>query len=72
AQGRADWGVAIDTIARQYDLGFRFLQAEQYDFLIPRMRLELPAVQRFIALLGDQDIRNRLEAMGFPTPGEPA
>lgn len=70
AQGRADWGVAIDTVARQYDLGFLFLQAEHYDFLVPKARLEGPAVQRLAALLRDSTIRNQLEAMGFPSPEE--
>ena len=35
AQGRADWGVAIDTVARQYGLGFIPLQEEHYDFVVP-------------------------------------
>ena len=33
AQGRADWGVAIETVARQYGLGFLPLQEERYDFV---------------------------------------
>ena len=36
-QERADWGVAIVTVARQYGLGFLPLQAEQYDFVVPRI-----------------------------------
>ena len=35
AQGRADWGVAIDTVARQYGLGFIPVQEEHYDFIVP-------------------------------------
>ena len=38
AQGRADWGVAIDTVARQYGLGFIPLQEEHYDFIVPPAR----------------------------------
>ena len=34
-RGRADWGVAIDTEARQYGLSFIPLQEERYDFAIP-------------------------------------
>ncbi len=41
-QGRADWGVAIVTVAHQYGLGFLPLQAEQYDFVVPRDRLDRP------------------------------
>ncbi len=32
SQGRADWGVAIDTVARQYGLGAIPIREEQYDF----------------------------------------
>lgn len=65
---RADWGVAIDTIARQYGLGFFPLQAEQYDFVVPRARLATPAVRRFAELLQDAAIRHELAAMGFRAP----
>jgi putative molybdopterin biosynthesis protein len=65
AQGRADWGVAIDTVARQYDLGFIPLQEEQYDFVVPASRLEQPAVRAFRALLDDARVREELRALGF-------
>jgi putative molybdopterin biosynthesis protein len=64
-QGRADWGVAIDTIVGQYGLGFIPLQAEHYDFVVPKARLERPAVRMFCALLGEPDMRRRLGALGF-------
>jgi putative molybdopterin biosynthesis protein len=65
AQGRADWGVAIDTVARQYGLGFIPLQEEQYDFIVPMTRLQRPAVQAFCALLEDVQIREQLARLGF-------
>jgi putative molybdopterin biosynthesis protein len=65
AQGRADWGVAIDTVARQYGLGFIPLQEEQYDFIVPTARLQRPAVQAFCALLEDAQIREQLVGLGF-------
>ncbi len=65
AQGRADWGVAIDTVARQYELGFIALQEEQYDFVVPAARLERPAVRAFRALLDDARVREELRALGF-------
>jgi putative molybdopterin biosynthesis protein len=43
AQGRADWGITIETIARQYGLGFIPAQDEHYDFIIPKARLARPA-----------------------------
>ena len=34
AQGRADWGVAIKSVAAMYGLGFLQLSPENYDFLL--------------------------------------
>jgi len=65
AQGVADWGVAIDTVARHYGLGFLPLQAERYDFVVPRNRMRRMAVQRFLELLRDPAIRAELEDLGF-------
>jgi putative molybdopterin biosynthesis protein len=65
AQGRADWGIAIETIARQYGLGFIPAQDEHYDFIVPRARLARPAVQRFFAVLEDPTTREALTELGF-------
>ena len=65
AGGRADWGVAIQTVARQYGLGFLPLQAEQYDFAVPAARLDRPAGPRFIAVLQAPATRAALQASGF-------
>jgi putative molybdopterin biosynthesis protein len=65
AQGRADWGVAIETVAREYGLGFLPLQPEHYDFVVPRSRLDRPPVQRFVELLRSPGVRARLAEMGF-------
>ena len=46
---RADWGFAIETVARQYNLGSFPLQAEHYDFVIPSNRINRDAVQRFLS-----------------------
>jgi len=66
AQKRADWGVTIETVARQSGLYFRPLQAEHYDFAIPEDRWERPAVRAMRRLLepGSQ-VRRDLEEMGF-------
>jgi len=64
-QRRADWGVAIDTVARQYGLGFIALQEEHYDFVVPKARLERPAVRAFRDLLGDAAVRAQLTQLGF-------
>jgi putative molybdopterin biosynthesis protein len=70
AQERADWGVAIDTVARQYGLGFLPLQEEQYDFVVPKARLDREPVRAFLALLKDAGTRRELSALGFLVPGD--
>lgn len=65
ASGRADWGMAIDVVARQYDLGFLPVQEEHYDFAVPERRLERPGVQRLLALLRDRDTRQALADLGM-------
>ncbi len=65
AQERADWGVAIDTVARDYGLGFIPLREEHYDFIVPANRRGRPAVRRFIELLNDEDVRRELAGFGF-------
>lgn len=64
-QGRADWGVAIGTMAGPYGLAFIPLQPERYDFLVPTARFELPAVRAFRDMLEDASTRRQLAALGF-------
>jgi len=65
AQGRADWGVAIDTVARQYGLGVIPLQEEQFDFIVQKSHLARAPVRAFCALLDDSKTRAELAALGF-------
>jgi putative molybdopterin biosynthesis protein len=65
AQRRADWGLAIATVASQYGLGFLPLQPERYDFVVPRSRLDRAAVKRFLDLRHDREVESRLAELGF-------
>ena len=65
SQGRADWGVAIEWVARRSGLGFLPLEDERYDFVIPIARLDRPAVVAFRRLLREPDVREELKRMGF-------
>jgi putative molybdopterin biosynthesis protein len=65
AQGRADWGVAIEPAARAERLGFLPLRDERFDFVAPKARLARPAVVAFRELLADTGVRTELRAMGF-------
>ena len=70
-QGRADWGVAIETVARFYGLGFLPLQEELYDFVVPASRFDRPPVQRFRALLADPAVMRELGRLGFRVETNP-
>lgn len=65
AQGRADWGLAIQSVARANNLGFIPYQEECYDFAIPQSRRNRPAVQEFCSLIADSQTQLRLEQLGF-------
>jgi putative molybdopterin biosynthesis protein len=65
AQGRADWGVAIEPVARLYGLGFLPLAPEEYDFLLVESRRERPAVQALLKALGDEATRARIRTLGM-------
>jgi len=65
AQHRADWGVAIEPVARMYGLSFLAIAPEHYDFLLVEARRERPAVQAFLAALRDQTTRTRIRALGM-------
>lgn len=69
AQGRADWGVAIETVARDAGLRFLPLREERYDFVVPEARLSRPAVVALRRLLAPGSaLRRALESQGFRTP----
>ena len=65
AQGRADWGLAIEPVAKLYGLGFLPVSPEHYDFLVADARRSRPAVQAFIDVLHDESTRERIRALGM-------
>ncbi len=69
SQKRADWGVTIETVARESGLRFRPLRPEHYDFAVPADRWERPAVRALRRLLApDHPFRNELAQLGFENP----
>ncbi len=65
AQGRADWGVTLDTVAAAAGLEFRFVQDERFDFAVPEDRWDRPAVAALRELLDDGGTLAELRALGF-------
>jgi putative molybdopterin biosynthesis protein len=68
AQGRADWGVAIASVARLYGLAFLPIAPEHFDFLVVDRRSSRPAVQAFLAALAESGVRERIAALGMKFP----
>jgi putative molybdopterin biosynthesis protein len=64
-QHRADWSVAIETVARSYGLSSLPLKVEHYDFVSPKSRLSRPAVSEFLQLLKSPQVQAQLHALGF-------
>jgi len=64
-QGRADWGMTLDTVARNAGLGFLPVQEEQYDFIVPRSRANRPGVVAFVNLLQQPSTREALARLGM-------
>jgi len=69
AQGRADWGLAIEPVAKLYGLGFLPVSPEHYDFLVVDNRREHPGVRVFLAALRDDRVRARIRALGMEPDG---
>lgn len=64
AQGRSDWGMAIEIAARQGGLGFLPFRHEQFDFVVSRHSTNA-AVTAFRDLLERSDVRARLADLGL-------
>jgi putative molybdopterin biosynthesis protein len=64
-QGRADWGMTLDSIARSAGLEFLPVQAERYDFIVPRSRSDRPGVVAFRTLLQQASTQEALARLGM-------
>jgi putative molybdopterin biosynthesis protein len=64
-QRRADWGMTLETIAQSAGLGFLPVQAEQYDFIVPRSRWERAPVVAFRKLMASPSTREALVCLGM-------
>ncbi|MEA3511826.1 MAG: substrate-binding domain-containing protein, partial [Actinomycetota bacterium] len=64
-QGRADWGMTLETVANAAGLGFQFVANERYDFAVREDRWERPAVVALRRLLDTEQVRADLAEIGF-------
>lgn len=65
SQERADWGLAIESVATANGLGFLPHQEERYDFAVSKARRDRPAIRAFVELLQEPAMRQRLQKLGF-------
>lgn len=64
ATQKADVGLGIKTVANLYNLDFIPLRSEEYDFLIPKDRLEKWSVKKFLEVLRSEEFAKKLEKIG--------
>ena len=64
AEGRADAGLAIQAVARQYRLGFVPLVEERYDLVIWRRAFFEPALQGLLTYCRSPAFVARAKALG--------
>ncbi len=64
---RADWGIAIRSVAEDSGLDFFPMQDEEYDFIITNKRLKRQEVRQFINLLQEANIQTQLNKLGLST-----
>jgi putative molybdopterin biosynthesis protein len=65
SQGRADWGLTLETVAVSAGLGFLPLQEERYDFVVPKSRANRRGVAALKQLLSEPSTRDALIRLGM-------
>jgi putative molybdopterin biosynthesis protein len=65
AQGRADYGICLEPVARAAGLDARPWRDERYDFLVPADRWDAPGARALRDALRDPAVHAALERAGF-------
>lgn len=65
AQGRADWGMTLEGLAREQGLGFVFVQDELFELAVRAACRERPAVSALAEILESVEGRDLLAQHGF-------
>jgi len=69
ATKKADWGVAIKSVALMYGLEFIPLREEHYDFCILKSKLKKESVLEFLRIIKSKEFHSKLLNMGgFKVP----
>ncbi len=70
SQNRADWGIAIEQVVRQYDLTAIPIQKENYDFIIHKSRMNSASIEAVQAILQSESFQRELQGKGFQFDSE--
>jgi putative molybdopterin biosynthesis protein len=65
AQGRADWGVCLEGVAKDAGLATFFVADERFDFFVPTARAGRESVRAFVAALDHPAVIAGLAARGL-------
>ena len=65
AAGRADWGLCIESAARDAGLAWQPWRDEHLDFVVPEERWDRPGVAAFRQALEESDVRGALQMLGM-------
>ena len=65
AQGRADWGITLDVLAKEHELDFVFLQDERFDLIVRDETLKRPAVVALREVLAMGETKELLRGVGM-------
>jgi putative molybdopterin biosynthesis protein len=68
AQGRADFGVCLESVARGAGLSTTFVADERFDFFVPTPRMGRDAVRAFVYALDRPEVLAGLAARGLSRP----
>ncbi|MCK5829804.1 MAG: molybdopterin biosynthesis protein [Methylococcales bacterium] len=66
-QNRADWGIAIQSVADDDNIVFLPIKDENYDFMVADSRLHKKSIQVFIELLNDKATQASLASINIQT-----
>ena len=68
SQGRADWGIAVEVVAKSYGLKTIPIREECYDFVIRKANADHPAFTKFREVLLEPETDVMLQELGFTRP----
>ncbi len=65
SQNRADWGIAIESVAQAYGLNAIPIREEHFDFVVRKELLSHPEIVQFQNLLKQPETQAKLRELGF-------